>query len=82
MNSEYIGQMLAAKVGKRWILGMIVGEASQYGPRYQAEWYCEAGNEMLLYHRSLTENQVQAYTKAYQNKVRLLISKGIFRHDR
>ena len=82
MNPEYLGQMLAAKVGKRWILGMVVGETSTYGRHYKAEWYCEEGNEMLVYHRSLNESQVQAYAKAYQNKVRLLIHKGIFRHDR
>lgn len=77
-----IGQLVAAKDDGRWILGMVMEPVRYDFDRYYIEWYYTNNVGFLItYHRSMHMDTLQEYLRAYQNKVRAKIYRGIFRQE-
>ena len=77
-----IGQLVAAKDGGRWVLGMVMkAYENPYASSdvYQIEWYCEDSIILKTHRRSLGGDLLKQYLQAYRNKVRLKVHKGLFR---
>ena len=77
-----IGQLVAAKDGGRWVLGMVIKPVDYADNQYHIEWYYGDNAAFLnLYRRSMHIDTLQEHMRAYQNKVRLKVYKGIFRQE-
>ena len=67
-----IGQLIATKDGKGWILGMVVKPyQNPYASSdvYEIEWYCEDGNVLKTHLRRAGGDLLRQMLTAYRHKV-------------
>lgn len=77
-----IGQLIATKDGKGWILGMVVKPYQNpyvSSDVYEIEWYCEDGNALKKYSHYVSGDLLKQLLTAYRHKVRAKVYKGIFK---